>query len=279
MVNEEYGEQTRPGLMAWERKLAFMIARKFERTEPEELEAELNRTVLDLRARPPPALRNWKNYLAKALHNRADNWTRDRRAAAKRESALPDTEENTLPFFALEDTDPDLRLAFDQPWQELGPDLRDFWEQLVNAKGNQSRVARQLGKHRNTIRAWIGKIQQILVAHGFQPGFRASTAMGGKRRTQPNGFVVISSRLLQAIATVRLSGTQWRILLWVLRETSRRKQRTVPFRWYHIARQLTLDRSNVHRAGQGLLRARLISIESGRIGLQRESRRCRRIKE
>jgi hypothetical protein len=95
VVDKKRGKHARPGFSAWERKLVFVIARKFELYEPEELQAELARTVLDLKARPPPAISDWKNYLAKALHNRANNWVRDRRNRAKRETALPESGEET----------------------------------------------------------------------------------------------------------------------------------------------------------------------------------------
>jgi hypothetical protein len=264
----EHGKKIRPGLAAWERKLIWIVARKFELIEPEELEADLMQTTLQLKARPPPSLRHWKKYLAKALHNRADNWTRARRAKAKREISLPEPDEETLPFFSSREADPDLPLALDQLWQDLAPELKDFWWLLADEKGNRAKVARQLGKHPNTIRAWIGKIQQLLIQHGFQAGVPADKAVVRKPPPNRHESVVLSARLLKALAKVRLGGTQWRILLWVIRETSRRKQKTVAFSWYHIAKELTQDRGDVFRAGRSLLRAKLILIQKTGIGLR-----------
>ena len=162
---EQSRRLTRPALALWERHLAFTIARKFEILEPEELHAELTRTILNLKCRPPPGLRNWRPYLAKALHNRADSWSRRKRALAKKEFALPVSDPDTENSLSAPNDDHDLRLAFSTLWRELDPDLQQFWHLLAQEHGNQAKVARQLGKHRNTIRGWIRKIQDLLARH------------------------------------------------------------------------------------------------------------------
>lgn len=63
---------------------------------------------------------------------------------------------------------------------------------------------------------------------------------------------------------------QWRILVWVICHTARRKQRTIPFRWSGIARTLSLDRSSAWRTGRSLLQMRVLYVENARIGLRRE---------
>jgi DNA-directed RNA polymerase specialized sigma24 family protein len=264
-------KQPRPGLSGWEEKLVSVIARKFERREPEELEAELIRTVLELKARPPPGLRDWERYLAKALHNRANNWVRDLRAKARRESALPEPGEESLLFSSKSEVDPESQVALAQLSQQLQPELRNLLELLIQAEGNQTKVARRLRVHRNTVRLWIRKLEQVLVAHGFQPGALADRTVLSKAPRTPNEFV-LSSRLWPTFLKLRLSGTQWRILLWLVRETSRCKQKTIPFSWYRLAHALSLDRSDVCRAGRRLLQAKILSIRNGRIGLQKEIR-------
>jgi DNA-directed RNA polymerase specialized sigma24 family protein len=272
----EHGKKIRPGLAAWERKLIWTVARKFEVLEPEELEAELMRTVLEIKARPHPRLLHWKHYLAKALHNRADNWTRSRRAKARREIPIPEPDEEAVPFFAPSEGDPHLRMVLAQIRQELNPELRQCWELLDQENGNQARVARRLGKHRNTLRAWIGKIRRLLIKHGFQPDAPVDKEIVREPPPKRHESVVLPSRLFQALASVRLSGTQWRILLWVIRETSRRKQKTVPFSWYRIAKELSQDRGDVFRAGRNLLRAQLIRIQEVGIGLRKDFRQSGR---
>lgn len=275
MVKEDRSRPV-PGLADWERKLASIVARKFELFEPEELEAELFLTVIKLKARLPPGIQKWEHYLAKALHNRADDWARDRRAGAKKESALPEQDKETAPFFSSKEYDIDQQLAMSQFWQELDPELKQLWELLEQEKWNQTRVARLLGKHRNTVRSWIHKIRRVLTSHGFKPGADSDKRIVRKPALQqPDEFVVLSQRLLRTLAATRLRGTAWRVLLWVLRETSRRKQTTTPFSWYRIAGELGLDRGDVSRAGHRLLRTGLVFIQGEKIGLQRKHRRAR----
>jgi hypothetical protein len=120
------------------------------------------------------------------------------------------------------------------------------------------------------VRLRIRKIQQMLQAHGFPAAAHPNTAIIRKAQLRPNEFVVFSSRLLRAAANIRLSGTQWRILLWVIRETARRKQKMAPFRWSEIAKELSLDRGDAWRAGRNLSRRKLVFIQNEKIGLQRK---------
>lgn len=270
VANEEHRKRPYPGLATWERNLASVIARKFELLEPEELEAELIRTVLDLKARAPPHVRDWEKYLAKALHNRANNWNRNRRDKAKRETVLPEPDQEALHFFSVNEADLESQVAFADVWRELGPELTELWELLIETRGNVTEVARRLGKHRNTVRLWIRKIQQVLIHHGLQPGAPAEKTLIRESRRDTGKAIAISSQLLQTLVRKHLSGSQWRIVLWVIRETSRRKQRMTPFRWSRIAHDLRLDRGAACRAGRRLLGAKLLFIRDGRIGLRKE---------
>ena len=152
------------------------MARRFRTTERDELEAELARRFLALKLHRPPGVRDWRRYAAKFLHNKASNWIRDSRAREKRAVALDVTNDESETF-ALTDLlqsselGHDVRFGFAELWKELDPELREFWQLLLCENGNQLRVARKLGKHRNTVRLWIKKIQQALARHGFSAKF------------------------------------------------------------------------------------------------------------
>jgi transposase-like protein len=58
-------------------------------------------------------------------------------------------------------------MALAEVWAEIDPSLRTFWVTLMEEEGNQSKVARKLGIHRNTARAWRERIEEVLRRHGF----------------------------------------------------------------------------------------------------------------
>lgn len=280
-------QHSRAKVEEWEFELIAHAARRARPPEQDELKAELARHLLHLKQQPAPARRVWRAFIEKALRNEARNWVRRRQALAKRTLALhqpiggdaddPLTLEDVL---KSPEADDDLRAEFARVWEKLDPELRTAWQMLAEEKGNQIQVARRLGKHRNTIRAWIRKILQILMAHGFLPPdvsrktkvkYRADVPSEGlSTRQRPSTFLIFPSRFLQEIARIRLSGTEWRIVLWVTREVARRKQRTTPFTWYRIAKELSLDRGAAYRAGTRLLWAKLLFIQKKRMGLQRD---------
>lgn len=266
-------------------------ARKARPPEQDELKAELARHLLQMKQGSAPALQDRRAFIEKALRNEARNWIRRRQRLAKRTVPLhqpiagdaddPLTLEDVL---RSPEADHDLRADFTSAWERLDAKLRSVWQTLTEENGNQSRVARRLGIHRNTLRAWIREIRQMLIAHGFSPpdvpGQTKSQADVPRERPStglgPSSFLVLSSQFLQAITRLRLSGTQWRIVLWVARETARRKQKTTRFSWYRVAQELSLDRSAACRAGTRLLRAKLLFIQRNRIGFRRDYRQALR---
>lgn len=84
-------------------------------------------------------------------------------------------------------------------------------------------------------------------------------------------FVRVPSILMDALLPLRLSGTQWRIVLWTIRNTHGWHRRTVAYSWYRIARDLSADRGGVVRAGKQLLQMRRLVTRNGRLGLGEES--------
>jgi phage replication O-like protein O len=85
-------------------------------------------------------------------------------------------------------------------------------------------------------------------------------------------FVRLPSELLDALLQVRLSETGWRILLWVIRQSYGWNRQDTAFSWYRIARELSADRGGVVRTGNLLLRANLLCIRNGRLGIQEDAR-------
>lgn len=159
-----------PGLDFWEINLAQKVAQAFRTPDREELAAELARKLLDLKNNPNLAVRNWKAYAAKFLYNKAANWVRDARAREKREAGHVIGKEDgpRTPGQPATHEDHTDRAAFGPMWNELSPELRHVWEVLVEEEGSQTRVARRLGKHRNTVRLCIKKILAVAERHGFQ---------------------------------------------------------------------------------------------------------------
>jgi hypothetical protein len=69
----------------------------------------------------------------------------------------------------------------------------------------------------------------------------------------------------------RLSGVQWRIVLWVVRYTFGWNRRSTPFTWYRIAQEVQVNRSAVYRSGRALLRANLLVTEADQLALEMNS--------
>jgi hypothetical protein len=270
----------------WEVDLLRKVASRFRTSDRDELEAELARKLLVLKSKTPTMIRNWRAYLAKFFFIKASNWIRDERARTYRHAVLADeTDDDANPagmrVAEKSNTPPELAPAFAAVWDQLSPAHRSLWTVMVEENGNQVRAARRLNKRRNTVRAWTRQIQQVLIAHGLQPEFLKSRRCDNSgNATRPDRlpnpvverqtFVVLSERLLQALPALGLSGTQWRVLLWVIRHTNRRKQKTIPCRWSTIARALSLNRSSALRAGRTLLGRQILCMNNSRIGVRRD---------
>jgi DNA-directed RNA polymerase specialized sigma24 family protein len=272
-------------LQPWEFKLIQGVAARVNTPDREDLEADLAQKVFLFKRHSRARVRDWKRYLARFLHNKALNWVRNRRTHDKRiislDSSRPTQSDNTFTLADIlksPETDHELRQEFARVWRQLEPDFQAAWQLLEEERGNQAQVARRLGKHRNTVRSWIHQIQDVLIAHGLKPAARTSQTRAtpikalqhsSRRSRAREKSVVIRARTLLVLMKLRLSGTQWRILLWVLLQTARRKQRTAPFRWRDIAQQLALDPTGVARAARKLVHTGLLFVHQGRLGLRR----------
>lgn len=82
------------------------------------------------------------------------------------------------------------------------------------------------------------------------------------------GFTPIPSRLLDALIRQRLSGGQWRIMGWTIRNTLGWRRVSARFSWYQMACELDMDRAGVLRAARGLLNGGLLIAEGKRLSLQ-----------
>lgn len=72
-------------------------------------------------------------------------------------------------------------------------------------------------------------------------------------QTEP--FVRVPTVLLEDLLRCPLTGTEWRIILWIVRETYGWNRTWTPFTWYRIARELGINRGVAYRAGRSLIQA------------------------
>jgi len=83
-------------------------------------------------------------------------------------------------------------------------------------------------------------------------------------------FVRVPTVLLEALLRVPLTGTQWAILCWVIRQTLGWNRDTTPFSWYRIASDLAVDRGGVARVGHRLLCSGILYSDGHQIGIRQD---------
>ena len=66
-------------------------------------------------------------------------------------------------------------------------------------------------------------------------------------------FVRVPTPLLETLLKTKLTGAQWRVLLWVMRQTLGWRRAWTPFTWYRISKDTGMDRAAAYRAGHALL--------------------------
>ena len=81
-------------------------------------------------------------------------------------------------------------------------------------------------------------------------------------------FTKIPRALMDALIQTRLSGTQMRVILWVIHHTFGWHRQWAPFTWYRIAQDLDADRADVYRAGCALLKDGVLVEHVGRLAVQ-----------
>ncbi len=81
-------------------------------------------------------------------------------------------------------------------------------------------------------------------------------------------FTKIPKVLFEALIQRKLSGTQLRVILWVIQHTFGWHRQWVSFTWYRIAEDLDVDRAAVYRAGCALLKEGVLVEHVGLLAVQ-----------
>jgi len=155
-----------PELFEWGREHLKKVAARFPQRYREELEAELGATLIELKYRPPPGIRNWKAYLATCLSNRATTLINKWRAHDQREIGSELIPEPFEPVSSVEEVtskEREARRLLSRARRVLDPESYALLKLLADNDGNQSRVARLKGVHRNTIWRRLQKIRRRLL--------------------------------------------------------------------------------------------------------------------
>jgi len=154
-----------PELFEWAREHLKKMAARFPQRYREELEAELGATLIELKYRPPPGIRNWKAYLATCLSHRAISLVKKWRLHDQREISSESVPESIEPVSSSEKTSKqrEARQLLARARRILNPKSYGLLKLLADNHGNQSRVARLKGVHRNTIGRQLQKIRRRLL--------------------------------------------------------------------------------------------------------------------
>ena len=155
------------------------VAASFRTTDRAALESDLMLHWLDLKRHTRRDIRNWNAYLKTALRNKALSWLRDRQEAEADQKLV--SLNMPLPKATIQDEEPatledrlksaepnlDFLIAVGDLLEKCDPWLCAVWKALLQTDGNQTRAARRLRVHRNTIRHSIQLIEELLKRHGF----------------------------------------------------------------------------------------------------------------
>jgi RNA polymerase sigma factor (sigma-70 family) len=232
-----------PELLEWGREHLKKVAARFPQRYREELTAELGATLIKLKYRPPPGIRNWKAYLATCLSNRAISLVNKWRAHEQREISsefVPDSLDPLSSSEELTSRQLEGRQLLSRARRVLDAKSYALLKLLADCNNNQSRVARLQGVHRNTIRRRLQKIRRFLlqcpienVTGRFQltPKQRielGQMAQGGNHQPRE----VFKARLILALA----SGLSYARITQLLRTT-----RPTIARWKHRFQKHGID--------------------------------------
>jgi phage replication O-like protein O len=89
--------------------------------------------------------------------------------------------------------------------------------------------------------------------------------------TGPDRFIRLPTEVLEEILSKRLSGSQWRIIFWVIRHTYGWNRPSAPFTWYRIAKDVGMSRPALYRSGQNLLTRGVLVVREGQLAIEIES--------
>lgn len=154
-----------PELFEWGRDQLKKVAARFPQRYREELEAELAATLIDVKYRPPSGVRNWKAYLATSLSNRAISLVKKWRANERREISTEFVPGEVEPVSSSEEVTSkqlEARQLLSRARRVLDAKSYALLKLLAECNGNQSRVARIEGVHRNTIGRQLQNVRRIL---------------------------------------------------------------------------------------------------------------------
>jgi len=80
-------------------------------------------------------------------------------------------------------------------------------------------------------------------------------------------FTRVPVEWLDALLKMSLTGTELRVVLWVVRQTLGWNRETASFTWYRMAKELGADRGGVFRAGKRLIREQVLVSGNGQIAV------------
>ena len=98
--------------------------------------------------------------------------------------------------------------------------------------------------------------------------FKTMTLHIQKPMSLNESFMPLPNALADALIRLRLSGSQWRLIFWTLRNTLGWNRESTKFTWYQIAKELGIDRAGLLRAARPLLDRGLLVAENGRLRVQ-----------
>jgi DNA-directed RNA polymerase specialized sigma24 family protein len=153
--------------------LVRLEAHRWNTPDPDELESELTLKLVEIYPYKP-VVDNWETFLITALKRTALNWLRSRKRRERRvaSSSLSPSQEgehgvDAVDIAAVFHVSDGGGHAIKRMRKVLPPFLRRVWDALIAENFNQTRAAKRLGVHRNTVHNAIRRIRIILKQHGF----------------------------------------------------------------------------------------------------------------
>lgn len=149
-------------IKAWEITLISQITSRYNINDKDELQAELYKKLLELKHKNIKA-KSWKNFLAKALYNAANDYLRKTNQHNKRYISIGSkhsNEDDDIGNIVIGSNIEDIELRI--TLENLSPELKQLWNVLMIEDGNISKAAKRLNKPRTTINYWYKKLKDEL---------------------------------------------------------------------------------------------------------------------